>query len=235
MPKIKIYRDSIAGVHEEFAIHYTEAMRFHLKTFPEQVLTVVEKWLIDLRADTVQALEYKIRKIIEDYELRIKTKKKIIYTNICIGSESFLKYCAEDVEKTRGQGVSYRIKEGMRKFTSEHNSSDLDYGVTFEYAVGYVYETGTEKHFTVLRPGWAQGYNARENLDADGNQEYRTSDRSFFILDWTIERETYFADLAEKLDTIAKGFVDFFGNEKLMLGVMDNGFKLLPTGGTENA
>lgn len=210
MPKIKTYSKSIAGVTQEIKVWYTEKNGFHVKEFPEQVLSVVGDHLNHLSGkDDLATLEQQINKIVIEYEKLIRTRKKVIYLKTVIGHETFMRIGAENVNVQRnkkGHSVSYNVNPEYKKVDSDFGDHTLDFGFCFSFEMGYEYTEGDKKYYTVLDSNWASVTVNAQRFPG----EYKFYIDDHIVLEWTQKREDYFRKLAEQLDSAAEAFAEFF-------------------------
>lgn len=225
MPKISKVTLSFHGKSQEFEMYYNREDGFYLKDFPKSWTDTVNatdtrnKSSYKTSGHATEATLLKDAKIIIERYLDITAvTKKIIIIIPAYGKRI-------QMQRTKlGHYSSPNSNVGNIKDGSE--SLDIDWAVGFEWKVCVMTSGAKRMSYEVI-------------LDAEYNEverevypeELNAYNNSIVILDWTPERHEFFLDMERRMEKLAKGLNEFFGNEKKMLAIIDSGgTKLLGNG-----
>lgn len=195
MPKITTKRFYIAGELKEIEILYTSNKKFYAKGIPDHITKLMNKRSFETEDEIINA----ITSSINQYKNQIQTSKKVIRYNL---------HAAENHIYTKDKsGYGTHLKPKFPNVRIDRLNAEM--GMTIDYEILYLQETGTEKKYFYIDDSGEMGYSANVT-------SYDT------ITDYSEEKVLLLESLFNKFDDLFKSFMLVMNDDKLFFQLLSN-------------
>ena len=212
MPVVKSWKDGFEGMNTVVRVRFSaKSGLFAIRMQPK----IVEKLGIgsDVSADTLDAVEKKYWKTIKDYKEARTTRRKVIAYKVeaqvnIERAEGGVYFKRQDISFADGCGLTVYAEIAIEE---SHHQADGDIHLSFEHVAN-----------TLLPRGMFLA-------DHGITQNFGRVDKDIKIIDWTLEREKWFAHVGRQLENMVMNVSETLGNEDtgVALQLIDSGHMLM--------
>lgn len=218
MPKISNVEIQVGSRRHTYEMHYNRSNGFFLKGFNMNWAATVSA--VDgsensfhnsysTETDLMDSVKNTLRRY---YEITSETKRVIV---VRCGYGRGITMQRTEIGGWRGLPGMSNANVGM----GHHSSGvELDYGVSFEWAVCVLVSSTEDKYFEVILN------DKYEEIERATSQLRKTG----HVMDWTPERHEFFKGMEQAMKAMASKMIAFFRDKEKMIHLIDtNQFKLL--------
>ena len=191
MPKVGNIRVSFRKDENPhfFDLFYNQKNKFHIKNVPQHFQKLTE--FVSEGYSTEESLKDTLNKCVIEYREKLKTERDVILYKISASSELRMNKV--------GEGHYSGIKKGISTKISDIGGGGPDCSIGFDYKKCKEIDEGGKKYYPYKDDG-TLGYEMRV-------------EKSWNIIEWTSEREDFFAGLYKSMGTMLEKISEFFSND----------------------
>lgn len=214
MPKIGKENITIGNHHFEFETYYNKSDGFYFKGLDDRMISIVRDFdgnnAYPYHFATEAALISSTRAALKRYYEITASDKRVIIIKLKFGTAIAMNKVGigDYMGANPRTGDAWKFPHG-----------DLDYGVSFQYLVGVVYETHVRKFFEILTDD--EGNEIKRTMYAKDMTQFNKDNQ--IEMDWTLERERYLKSLISAMEEMAAKMSTFFSNKDGLLLSMEGG------------